>query len=253
MTLPSELTLHYVLTAGESDAEGRMPLTLLVERLIEAATNHANRLGIGYATLIKRNIGWVLSRVSIEMSRYPAINEEYSVCTWIETYNRRFSERNFELRGGDGAVIGYARSVWVPMDFATRTTADLAAFGSDPFPICDRPCPIARAPRIGALSDGAACGSYTFRFCDIDFNRHVNTVRYVELLLNHWPLERYDNATIGRFDVLFHHECHFGDTVELRVDETQNGSATHSICEIVRDGGTRAVAAAIDWQSVAVL
>ena len=82
-----------MLTAGESDAEGRMPLTLLTERLIENATEHANALGIGYADLLPLGIGWVLSRVSVEMTSWPAINEAYTVTTWIESYNRRFSER----------------------------------------------------------------------------------------------------------------------------------------------------------------
>ena len=50
------LSHKYFLTAGESDAEGRMPLTLVAERIIEVATEHANSLGIGYATLITRNL-----------------------------------------------------------------------------------------------------------------------------------------------------------------------------------------------------
>ena len=84
----------YFLTAGESNAEGRMPLTLVAERVIEVATEHANSLGIGYANLIKSNIGWVLSRMSIEMVRYPVINDSYTMETWIESYNRMFSNRN---------------------------------------------------------------------------------------------------------------------------------------------------------------
>ena len=64
----------YFLTAGECDAEGRMPLTLLTSRIIESATCHANSLGIGYADLIKLDLAWVLSRVSIEIDDLPGIN-----------------------------------------------------------------------------------------------------------------------------------------------------------------------------------
>lgn len=84
-------THSYTLTAGESNAEGVMPLTLLVERIIEISTEHANNLNIGYATLIKQNIGWVLSRLSVEMTSLPTINESYTLTTWIESYNRHFS------------------------------------------------------------------------------------------------------------------------------------------------------------------
>ncbi len=236
----------YLLTAGESNASGRMPVTLLMERIIETATEHANALGIGYATLIEGGIGWVLSRVSFEMKRYPAINEEYSLTTWIEGYNRRFSERNFEMHGGDGSVIGYARTIWVAMDFKTRTVADLSRYEKDLFPVVKRDCPIAPAPRLALLGDDCEHKEYTFRYCDIDFNRHVNTVRYLVMILNQWSMEHYDRNIVGRLDMMFHHECHYGETVSLRIGTTEGGD----VCEIVRDG-IRAVTARIRWTPVA--
>lgn len=228
----------FFLTAGESDAEGRMPLTLLTERIIEAATEHANALGIGYATLIKKNLGWVLSRLSIEMTRYPGINEEYTVTTWIETYNRRFSERNFRFTDGNGETIGHARTIWVPMNFATRTLGDISQFGMENFPCAALPCPIERTPRLDSPGADADEELYTFRYCDLDFNRHVNTVRYIGLLLNHWPLGFHDRHIPARFDIIFSKECHFGETVTLRV-------GPDGTCELLAPDGSRAVAARI--------
>ena len=182
----------------------------------------------------------------MEVYRYPRINESYTLKTWIETYNRRFSERNFVFTSGEGEVLGYMRTVWVPMDFARRTVAELSQFGVDSFPVADIDCPIAKTPRIGALPDDASAESYAFRYCDLDFNRHVNTVRYLDLILNHWSLEHYDSHTAARVDLLFHHECHFGETVELRVCD----DGDKATCEIIRPDGMRAVAAAIEWKKL---
>ena len=237
------LTNHYMLTAGESNAQGRMPLTLLVERIIEVATDHANALDIGYATLIKQNIGWVLSRLSVEMNYMPAINEHYSFKTWIENYNRHFSERNFVICGKNGMVHGYARTIWVAMDFATRTAADLTKLERESFPTADLPCPIEKTPRLPALPDSADGVNYCFKYCDLDFNRHVNTVRYVELLMNQWSLDHFDRYYPGRFDISFHHECYFGEEVKVR--HVDNDS---SICEIVRPDGTKAIGARFIWK-----
>ena len=55
----------YQLTAGEAGPLSRMPLTLVVERVIEVATEHANALNIGYARLLTHGIGWVLSRITV--------------------------------------------------------------------------------------------------------------------------------------------------------------------------------------------
>lgn len=238
----------FLLTAGESNAEGIMPLTLLVEQIIKVATDHANALGIGYSTLIKQNAGWVLSRVSVEMSHYPTINEQYTLTTWIESTNQYFSLRNFAITSESGDILGYARTVWVAIDFTNRRMANLALFDMSRFPSADHPCPIAPTPQIKALAEDAVEIDYTFKYCDIDFNRHVNTVRYIELLMNYWSLEHFDKQFPTRFDILFRHECTFGQHVKLRVqhDEAEN----KDYCEIVSDDDTRAISASFKWQTL---
>ena len=42
----------YFLTPAECNPQQRMPLTLLINRIIEVATLHATELGIGYADLV---------------------------------------------------------------------------------------------------------------------------------------------------------------------------------------------------------
>lgn len=233
----------YTLTAGESNAEGKMPLPLVVERVIEVATEHANQLDVGYATLIKKNIGWVLSRVAVEMKSYPAINEKYTLKTWVESYNRHFSQRNFEMTDEKGDVLGYMRTVWVAMDYDTRSVADLSQIDSMPIPITNRDCPINPAARLKFPEGDCQDIPYVFKYCDIDFNRHVNTVRYIDLILNQWPLEQFDRNEIERFDISFHQECHYGQKVNVRT--------SGNFCAISHadNPSNPAVMACIGWRS----
>ena len=73
-----EYSETFFLAPGECDPQQRMPLSLLTMRLIQVATYHANQWGVGYETLIKERETWVLSRVAIEMHRYPMVNETYT-------------------------------------------------------------------------------------------------------------------------------------------------------------------------------
>lgn len=234
----------YDLTAGECNAEGLMPVTLLTARIIEVATEHANRLGIGYSTLVKLNLAWVLSRVSIEIDALPGINERYTLHTWIESTNRLFSERCFRLTGPDGRDMARARTTWAAIDMSTRRAANPGVLGDVMFPENPPVCTVAPARRMGALPDSAATEVCTFRYCDLDFNRHVNTVRYIDKILNHWTLDWFARNSIGRFDISFHHECHYDENVDLRVF-TDDSSL--SMCELVRNG-VRAVGAMISWR-----
>ncbi len=227
-----EYKVDYLLTAGECNPEAKMPVPLLVSRLIETATFHANHLDVGFARLSREGLAWVLSRVSLEMRRWPGANEAYSLTTWVEDVNRHFSQRNFEIKSGD-EILGYASSVWMGIDIKKRQSGDLSLLESMRDVISEKRCPIDRFPRISLSPDHEVMSgdTYRFRYCDCDFNRHVNTVRYVELLLNEWNLDFYDTHQVKRFDIAFMHEARYGESVS--VVRQQSGDNDYS-CVISR-------------------
>lgn len=218
-----EYSKTYFLTAGECNPQGEMPVTLLASRFIEIATLHANELDFGYRRLMETGDVWVLSRLTIEMERLPEINTPYSVSTWVESVNRHFSERNFEVRDADGAVLGYGRSVWMAINIKDRSMASLAALDSLYAVINDKLCPVEKIKRFTPLDidEHVRSSRYTFRYCDCDFNRHVNTVRYIELFLNQWTMEFFDRHRIKRLDIAFLHEEHFGNEVQVLLKEVE--------------------------------
>lgn len=237
---------HYNLTAGESDAHSLMPVTLMVERIIEIATRHANSLEVGYEQLKNAGVGWVLSRMSLVVDRFPTINEDYALNTWIESYNRHFSERGFEIVDGGNNVIARGRSTWVAIDMHRRTMADLTEFERDALPCLARECPVAPPRKLGTLPPDAEREPLHFGYSDIDFNRHVNTVRYIAHVLNHWPLHHHDRYAVGRLDMAFNRELRYGDPAELRVATTADGHTAE--CEIAGVDGSRAAAFRIFWK-----
>lgn len=242
--LPQTYSIDGFLTAGETNAQGEMPLWLIVQNLINLATLHANALGVGYADLKPLGIGWVLTHVAIVMKRYPTINETYRLTTWIEGYNRLYSDRCFVLTDASGNEIGHMRTNWVAMDMVKRTAADLSVLPTDRFVVHDGKCPVERARKLQPLGEEAKDVEYTFKYSDTDFNRHVNTVMYIRHILNQWDMSHYDRNIIGRFDIAFHAECHYNDTVKIRhIDLNESQSA----CEIINPAGHRAVAASLFW------
>lgn len=230
MSLVKELSCGFHLTGGETGPEGEMPVTLAAERVIEMATNHADLLGVGYEAMVKENQAWVLSRLSIEMTRYPAVNEDYRVTTWVSSFNRRFSERDFEISTADGSPLGYARTIWAAIDLSSRGVGELDIVTRLGDVIVDRPCPMASVPRLGQIADGYRRSDYRFNYRDIDFNRHVNSVAYIRLLLDAWTLEYHDLYRVKRIDTAYIHEARYGDSVELRVVDDADCLSKAEIC-----------------------
>lgn len=236
----------YFLSAGEANAQQELSYTTLTSKLIDIATAHANSLGIGNPAMEKLHAGWVLSRLTIEMESFPMVNESYIIETWVENWNRHFSQRAFRIADSDGNSLGYARSIWMVIDTLTHTNAGLSHLSLPDGIIPSLPCPVAKQrSHVPIVAEDAAGNSipanalpasepaafHTFAYSDLDSYRHVNTVRYVETLLNQFPLERYDNFRLRRLELSFLHEGEYGMTVKiLRHDFDDRPSSALSIC-----------------------
>lgn len=218
-----EYTKSFYLAAGECNPQAEMPVTLLVNRIIEVATLHANSWGVGYKRLIADNHAWVLSRVTTEIFRYPRVDETYSLTTWIEDYNRHFSQRNFLLADADGKPLGYARTIWIAIDLSQRAMVDISSLSYIRDNVSDRPCPIEPQSRLRQPTNGETA-QHRFTYTDIDFNQHVNTIRYIELLLNRFTLGHHNRHRIQRLELAFVKESRYGEPAEITVQHTGNNT-----------------------------
>lgn len=227
-----------------------MSLTLLTSKIIDIATEHANELGIGNPAMADCVCGWVLSRIAVEMDRYPRVNETYTLSTWVESWNRHFSVRNFRVDDAEGNALGHATSVWMVLDTVTRENAGLEHLHLAPELIDGTPSPVGRMARHRPIlpcgaSDEDAKGAeratapdaeYTFRYTDLDFYRHVNTVRYVSMVLNQFTLEEMDTTQVRRLELSFMKESRYGEKVVLR--RTDNSLTTLFSLSDAEDGAT---------------
>lgn len=207
------------LSAALTDAAGRMSTAQLLTRLIVAATRHADAIGVGYRELMQHGLAWVLSRISIEMEHIPAILDTFSITTWIESFNRHISYRNFRIDGEGGRPIGYARSLWTCIDIVKRTPASL-----DPVELpAALECPIDPIPRLPQLATVTDTRDITVTSSDIDFNGHVNSARYVEHLYNAFSPEWIIGHRLRRIDIAYTRELLFGIPARLLLDTSRPG------------------------------
>lgn len=215
-------------SAGEANPEQELSLPILVAKLIDIATAHANSLGIGNPSMLHLKAGWVLSRLTVEMSAYPKVNDKYEISTWVEAFNRHFSEREFKITSEDGETLGYARSIWMVMSTVDHSNVGLSQFNLPAELILEPSNPIARQAKHfsivaedenhdgkGVLVATEPPFAYRFKYCDLDSYRHVNTVIYVTLLLNRFTLQEHDETFIKRLELSFMHEARYGMATEL--------------------------------------
>lgn len=214
--------------------------------ILNVAGADAKKNGISADVLMQQNRSWVLSRLSVELDRQPEQYEEYDVATWVNPHTSRFiSTRNFEILNKQGVVYGRALSQWCVIDFVRRMPVVLEEVEGlfDPGYYCDEPSPC-EAPRKVRGIEPTAIRKHEVRYSDIDFNRHVNTMRYIRMMLNTLPIEYLTDNRPMRLDIHFAKECHLGEVLTIGYEQRDNVS----LFEICNGEDAVACTAAIEWK-----
>lgn len=226
-----------------TDYRGQATLHAVGNCLVQAALRHASERGFGIEGMATRGAAWVLSRLAVEMESYPREGEEFTVTTWIEGAERSFSRRCFELSGADGGTLGFARSVWAAIGLETRRPVALAIPEFEPY-FSSRPCPIEPPARLRPTGGGGREEGFRVGYTDIDFNGHMNSMRYVAHFLDLFGKGMYDTCDVARLDIAHLSECRFGDEVRLSLVPEREGSFALS----ARRDGTDVCRARIAWR-----
>ena len=222
------------------DFTSRASVSGLLDIILHAAGQDAYRRGFGIDVLAEKNYGWVLSRICVEVDYLPKEYTEFTLYTWIGGYNRLASTRNFELVDAEGNLFGRAVSQWCMLDFATRMPVDMNTLAKvHEGTIVDAPSPCAAPRRIGAL-EGEPVLVHKVAYSDIDFNRHMNTMRYIDLMSDSMPIEQLEALNSFRLDLNFVKEARYGDILKLYSENCDNtytfefkNDAAESLCRAI--------------------
>ncbi len=222
----------------------RATISSLGAAILNTAGVDAHGKGFGVDALNVDNHSWVLSRMAIEFDRRPEQYADYTVATWINEYGRVLSTRNFTLTDVVGLQFGRAVTQWAMIDLKSRTAVDLSWVGdahSDA--LVNAPSPMAKPCKIRQVTP-TLCSDHKVVYSDIDFNRHVNTMRYIEMMLDMLPVELLVQEAPVRLDIHFLHECLLGQTLTIGCELREQAA----LFEISTDGATAAVRASIAWK-----
>lgn len=244
MNHPSIGRYDFCVEPFSEDYAGRLSWGTLGNHLLRCSSLHAGTHGFGYDQMQAVRHAWVLSRLVIEMERMPRTGEKYGIRTWVNRVYRQFTDRQYAIVGEGGAVCGYGSSVWALIDVASRQPADLESLPGGGFAAAllpDTAVPVKGAGRI-RLREAAPAFTRTARYTDLDINGHVNSIRYIEMVLDLFPTSVLDAQDVRRVEMAYCSESHCGDVLTLFHEEQAPG--THAV-EIRKADGETAVKALV--------
>lgn len=199
--------------ASQTDMTAHLRPGVLLEMMQEAAGEHAASLGAGRDELLRQNIAWVLTRVEVQMARYPRFGEEMTLETFPMPNRRVFFPRYFLFRDGQGRQIGYAGSMWVLMELSARKMVFDAGIASRLPDNSDLIAPMGMPATVEELPCPPHEALHAPVYTDLDMNGHVNNTRYVDWCCNALGIETMQTHALTHFAVNFSHEVRPGQQV----------------------------------------
>lgn len=216
-------TYQFVAEPFHVDYTGHLTIGVLGNHLLNVAGFHSHDRGFGIDRLNKEHYTWVLSRLALEMYDLPMQYEPFTIETWVENVYRLFTDRNFAVLNKEGKAIAYARSVWAMIDTETRKPVDLMAIhdGDIAGYICDKDCPIDKPSRI-KVNSKEPVAILPVKYSDMDINGHVNSIRYIEHILDLFPVDAFKEKRVRRFEMAYVAETMATDTMAYYMDKVDD-------------------------------
>ena len=191
------------------DFGGRLMMGHLGNHMLNAADFHSTDRGFGMRYLLR-------------------------IETWVESAMRYFTSRNFRVVGEDGQVFGYGRSIWAMIDTETRQPTDLFAIDNGAINNWiekDKECPIDKGGRVKMGDEAQLVRTIDTNYSDIDINGHINSVKYIEHVLDLWDIDWYQQHAIKRFEIAYVAEAHQGDKLSFYKEQIAENEYCVRICK----------------------
>ncbi len=221
MQLPEKTFLTKDCQLYESDYEcnGEIKPLRLLQLMQDAATVHAEKLGVGWNVMNEHGMLWVISKMKVVFHN-PVTREtpHFTLYTWPLAPTRFVSERCFEAVSGETQLFS-ATSIWTIISHERKIlpAATMNEFYHGDYSEAHSDAS-AEFTRIKLDDEFVFNYEKVVRRSDLDQNGHANNTNYVTYAVDVLdPSEK-----IREMEICYHKELKLGDTVKIYSKRVQD-------------------------------
>ena len=188
----------------------------LLGYLEDTAGMHSNLVGCGLNDIERTNLTWILLNWKVQVFKRPLYGESILVKTWARNTIKFYTFRDFEVYNDKNELVAIATTKWVLLDARTMRLTKISDELMAKY-IPENKLVFGDAKEIGKLDFPTEYESmlpYTIQRKDIDINRHVHNVTYLDFAYEVLPEEVYDNIDFDNFEILYKKETKLGETIK---------------------------------------
>ncbi len=229
------------------DVNRKLTLPKLCSFFQEIAGNHTVACGVGWDVLQRENVFWVLSRLKIDVNKYPEWRDKITIRTWSNGLVGLMAVRHFQVLDESGNVLITAISLWLMVNTETRRLVRADDFMRE-FPVNTKRLYDENPGKIKALKEPVSFEPVRVSFTETDMNRHMNNVSYIERIINSYGYDFLLEKSIKHFEINFLKEAVPGDMLKVQKQSVENEIYLNSI--VRGDDDAEMVRTLIEWDNI---
>lgn len=225
----------------EMNKFGEASTTTMLTLLEETAAEHCYSINYSLYDLEQQNIGWVLVSGVMQMDRYPSYKEKITIRTWLSSYSAIRGIRENIIYDEQGNIIGRAKGLWVFFDIQRRRPVQILDEIRERWSYCEEESTnINIVKKLKPIENASHLQEFKVHHLDVDNNKHVNNIRYLQWLMESIPENVINNYFLQTIEGRFVGEAHYGDTV---LSFAEDGEKENSFIHTIRTKGENKVCA----------
>jgi acyl-ACP thioesterase len=181
----------------------------------------------------------------LQVEKYPAWQDELTLNTWSAGTDGMYAYREYIVENNLGEVILKASSAWLILDMDSRKIFRLSDYKATfPKRIDSNAC---RNPkRIKPDAHSENLNYYPVLFSELDINKHFNSVKYVERVLDDFGIDFLNENEPAELEVNYLKEAVAGD--QIAVTRTQLSANESLNCLVRESDGVDLCVMQIGWR-----
>ena len=194
----------------------------------DIAGDHSTHFNMSFTELFKNNLTWVLLNWKLQVIKRPGDNEDVRVVTWGRFFNKLFVIRDFKVFNSNDELCAIASSKWCLVNTNTHKIARLpenldeiysrfpeeSVFGIQDLPKLDLP---------NDSEEMKESLNYKIRRFDLDLNKHVHNLNYLDYAYEVLPEEVYfDDKELKNVEIAYKKEVALNEEIKIELYESSN-------------------------------
>ena len=215
----------------------------ILEYLENTGAYHSDLAGYGANDRKNTGVSWILLGWKLQVINRPKYGQTLTVNTWGRRMYKFYTYRDFEIFDNEGNKCAIATSKWCLVDIKTRKLSRLTNDIIQKYePEEKNVFSEEELDKLKLPENFSLEFKYKVIRKDIDINKHLHNLYYLDLAYEALPEEVYEKRPFDNVQIMYKKEIKLGDTVNCKyanvegkniiVIESENGETMHAIIQL---------------------